>query len=150
MIVVAIIGILAAVALPAYQDYAARSKWASNIADLEGIKTAIKTCFSDNSVSNSTTTAAAASVCGTVDLLKNFGYLGTTTGANGPTPRYATGASQLAAGVASGVSVTSTGTSEVGSFVYSADCYVNSASNIVCEKNGNDTIPTKYIRSNSR
>ena len=42
MIVVAIIGILAAVALPAYQDYTTKSKWGANLAELEGVKNAIK------------------------------------------------------------------------------------------------------------
>ncbi len=38
MIVVAIIGILAAVAIPAYQDYMARSKWAAANSEAAGIK----------------------------------------------------------------------------------------------------------------
>jgi type IV pilus assembly protein PilA len=148
MIVVAIIGILAAVALPAYQDYTARSKWASNVADVEGLKTAIKTCFNDNSVGNGTSAATAATVCGTVTLLNNYGFPGTVA----PTPKNATGAAVLAAGVASGVNIAFTGAAEVGSFKYSADCYVNTGANIVCEKSDatNDTIPTKYLKSNLR
>lgn len=47
MIVVAIIGILAAIAIPAYQDYTVRTKWASNVSDVEGVKTAIKNCLND-------------------------------------------------------------------------------------------------------
>ena len=50
MIVVAIVGILAAVAIPAYQDYTTKSKWASNLSDLEGVKTAIKTCLNASSM----------------------------------------------------------------------------------------------------
>ena len=38
MIVVAIIGILAAVALPAYQDYTAKSQVAAGLAEISGIK----------------------------------------------------------------------------------------------------------------
>ncbi|HSI49937.1 MAG TPA: pilin [Ideonella sp.] len=41
MIVVAIIGILAAVALPAYQDYIARSQMSEAFTSVEGAKTAI-------------------------------------------------------------------------------------------------------------
>ncbi|OYZ64125.1 MAG: hypothetical protein B7Y04_04305 [Gallionellales bacterium 24-53-125] len=38
MIVVAIIGILAAVAIPAYQDYIAKSKWGAANSEVAGIK----------------------------------------------------------------------------------------------------------------
>jgi type IV pilus assembly protein PilA len=41
MIVVAIIGILAAVAIPAYQDYVAKSKWAAAYGEISGGKTAV-------------------------------------------------------------------------------------------------------------
>jgi len=42
MIVVAIIGILAAIALPAYQDYVAKSQVASGLADIRGGVTAFE------------------------------------------------------------------------------------------------------------
>ena len=48
MIVVAIIGILAAVAIPAYQDYVTRSKWAKVLAATEATKLAIGECLNDN------------------------------------------------------------------------------------------------------
>ncbi|MDO9236257.1 MAG: prepilin-type N-terminal cleavage/methylation domain-containing protein [Aquabacterium sp.] len=44
MIVVAIIGILAAVALPQYQDYTKKAKISSVLAAVESIKTAIALC----------------------------------------------------------------------------------------------------------
>ena len=44
MIVIAIIGILAAIALPQYSDYVARSKAASTVAELASYKTAIALC----------------------------------------------------------------------------------------------------------
>ena len=47
MIVVAIIGILAAVALPAYQDYVTKGKWADNNASIASLKTAISECLSN-------------------------------------------------------------------------------------------------------
>ncbi|QBY06201.1 pilin [Thalassotalea sp. HSM 43] len=46
MIVVAIIGILAAVALPAYQDYTAKSKAAQAVATLAGQKIKVAEVFS--------------------------------------------------------------------------------------------------------
>ena len=47
MIVVAIIGILAAVALPAYQDYVAKSKTTSVVATMAGLKTDIFNYYTD-------------------------------------------------------------------------------------------------------
>jgi type IV pilus assembly protein PilA len=47
MIVVAIIGILAAVALPAYQDYVAKSQVAAGLAEITPAKTNIETKISD-------------------------------------------------------------------------------------------------------
>jgi len=48
MIVVAIIGILAAVALPAYQDYTTKAKWAENNSGIATVKTAIAECLNQN------------------------------------------------------------------------------------------------------
>ena len=47
MIVVAIIGILAAVALPAYSDYQAKSKLAAGLAEISAGKTAFETTVND-------------------------------------------------------------------------------------------------------
>ena len=44
MIVVAIIGILAAVAIPQYKDYTSKSKAASALTSLNSVKTAIAVC----------------------------------------------------------------------------------------------------------
>jgi type IV pilus assembly protein PilA len=47
MIVVAIIGILAAVAIPAYQDYVAKSKWTAALAELAPAKTGFEVALND-------------------------------------------------------------------------------------------------------
>jgi len=47
MIVVAIIGILAAIAIPAYQDYVARSKWAAALAEIAPAKTGFEVALND-------------------------------------------------------------------------------------------------------
>ena len=48
MIVVAIIGILAAVAIPQYQDYVTRAKYQDGVASLAAIKTATAVCLQEN------------------------------------------------------------------------------------------------------
>ncbi|WP_180108476.1 pilin [Acinetobacter sp. YH12147] len=47
MIVVAIIGILAAIAIPQYQNYIAKSQVSRAVAELGAIKTAYETCMND-------------------------------------------------------------------------------------------------------
>ncbi|MBX3667559.1 MAG: prepilin-type N-terminal cleavage/methylation domain-containing protein [Rhodocyclaceae bacterium] len=48
MIVVAIIGILAAIAIPQYQDYVTRARWQDNISSMEAVKVAIAECTQTN------------------------------------------------------------------------------------------------------
>ena len=48
MIVVAIIGILASIAIPQYQDYIARARWQDNIMKVQTYKTAIAECLQNN------------------------------------------------------------------------------------------------------
>jgi type IV pilus assembly protein PilA len=49
MIVVAIIGILAAVAIPAYQDYVKKAKFANVISATSSVKTAMADCIQNTS-----------------------------------------------------------------------------------------------------
>ena len=108
MIVVAIIGILAAVALPAYQGYVKKAKFAEVISISDGYKTAVALCITD---------------------------LGTATGctaaSNGiPANPAATG--NLAAGgtVADGV-ITLTGVAGAGSYTYVATPSTNAAGSAI-------------------
>ncbi|WP_136680083.1 pilin [Neptunomonas sp. XY-337] len=48
MIVVAIIGILAAIALPAYQDYTVKAKTSAAISSANSLKTAVGLCAQEN------------------------------------------------------------------------------------------------------
>jgi type IV pilus assembly protein PilA len=48
MIVVAIIGILAAVAVPQYRDYTTKSRWSASVAAVAGIQQAVSQCLQDN------------------------------------------------------------------------------------------------------
>jgi len=48
MIVVAIIGILASIAIPAYQDYMTRAKWGKSLSGVAAMKLAIGECLNDH------------------------------------------------------------------------------------------------------
>ena len=48
LIVVAIIGILATITIPMYQDYVTRAKNSAAMSDLKNVKTAMEAYFSDN------------------------------------------------------------------------------------------------------
>lgn len=52
MIVIAIVGILAAVALPAYQNYTRTAKFSEVVAGAAPIKTAIEVCYQKNGGAN--------------------------------------------------------------------------------------------------
>ena len=68
MIVVAIIGILAAVALPAYQQYTNKAKYSEVVLSSSGVKSAIEVCVqtgeSTCAATNASTTAIGAAVKG--------------------------------------------------------------------------------------
>jgi type IV pilus assembly protein PilA len=91
MIVVAIIGILAAVALPAYQDYTIRSKVTEGMALAEAAKTVVSETFQSSggfpAGATQTPAAATTAACAATDfwcfvVTKNVASLGITT-ANG-------------------------------------------------------------------
>ena len=59
MIVVAIIGILAAVAIPAYQDYVAKSKFAAALGEVSSGKTAFDVALNDGYTPGATSATLA-------------------------------------------------------------------------------------------
>jgi type IV pilus assembly protein PilA len=62
MIVVAIIGILAAIAIPAYQDYIARAQMSEAIVLADGLKTPVTEAFSQDATCPNNTSAAASGI----------------------------------------------------------------------------------------
>ena len=61
MIVVAIIGILAAVAIPQYQDYTTRSRWATVVTETAQLRSLVSTCLQ--------TSGGDPSLCNTAEEL---------------------------------------------------------------------------------
>ena len=82
MIVVAIIGILAAVALPAYQDYTIRARFAEPLGFIAQLKTSVSECLlSTNSVSLCNTSTEAG--VSPTDIAAGSSYVSTVgVGAN--------------------------------------------------------------------
>lgn len=72
MIVVAIIGILAAIAIPAYQDYIARSQMteAMNLAD--GVKTNVTEAFAQAGTCPDNSKGAAGGIAASTDIKGNY------------------------------------------------------------------------------
>ena len=100
MIVVAIIGILAAVALPQYQNYTTKSKWAANVMSSDSLKVAISECLQ--------TQGGLVASCDTLGELQTV--VGFGDGTNFPTVPY--GSMTLTTGTGA---IVLTGTPAVGS-----------------------------------
>ncbi|GAB1265037.1 type IVa pilus major pilin TapA [Aurantivibrio infirmus] len=83
MIVVAIIGILAAVALPAYQDYTKRAKFSEVVIGTSGLKTAVEICAQDLGTVTGCTDGATGSGWSIAALPAATTYTATMTTTNG-------------------------------------------------------------------
>jgi type IV pilus assembly protein PilA len=81
MIVVAIIGILAAIAIPQYQDYLTRSRWSDNLQTIGNIKQAIAECAQNQNGAFDTPVD-----CGSFTALVSNGFL--PSGYSAPTPKF--------------------------------------------------------------
>ena len=133
MIVVAIIGILAAVAIPAYQDYITRSKWADTMASTGPIKLAVAECLQNSG--GVSTNCLTATELGLAAL---------------PTPKYGS-VFALTAPSTTTVQIATTGTAEVGSYVYAAVGTIDtSGTKLVWTAGTTDTVPAKILKTGVR
>ncbi len=107
MIVVAIIGILAAIAIPQYQDYLTRARWSDNLQTVGNLKQAIAECAQNQNGAFDTPVD-----CGTFAGLTGNGFLPTNYTA--PTPKFST--TPIALTTATGV-ITLTGDGRAGNCV---------------------------------
>ena len=133
MIVVAIIGILAAVAIPQYKDYVTKSKWSGNLAEVGSLKKTIGLCMQE--------AAGDASLCDTALELQLSAL---------PKPKNATLPVTLA-GSATGLLMSFVGSTDVGSFIYAANAFPDaSGTNLVWTKTATDTIPDNIVKGVNR
>ncbi len=134
MIVVAIIGILAAVAIPQYQDYVTKTKWGDTLSAATPLKLAIAQCVQD--------AAGVTTNCVTAANL-NMPAL--------PTPKYGTIFVVTAPSITT-ILISSTGTPEVGSYVYGALGGPDASGTNFAWTNdiATDTIPAKIVKAGIR
>ena len=131
MIVVAIIAILAAIALPAYQDYVARSQLSEAMSLTSGARTAVAEYYAERGAMPANNTAAGLS---NASSITGRYVQQVSVGNNGVISATMKGAGSASAKIASGV-LTLTPNDEGGSISW------------VC---GSSTIADKYLPSSCR
>jgi len=104
MIVIAIIGILAAIAIPQYQDYVIRSRWSDNLQSVAQLKQAISECMQNNAQ-----IGAPVAPCADTAGLIGAGFL--------PAAYAISTTPNLASGVYTASVLTLTGTAQAGNCV---------------------------------
>ncbi len=140
MIVVAIIGILAAVAIPQYKDYTAKAKIGNAIAVADPWKTAIALCAQENGYSGTTLTnctAGSSGIPADTAAAPSNEVASVATGANGVITLTFADATKVGADLAGGtVTFTPTaGTNAVTWAVAAGSTITNVALKTAIEKN---------------
>ncbi|MCP5165365.1 MAG: pilin [Pseudomonadales bacterium] len=79
MIVIAIVGILAAIALPAYQDYTVRAKVSEALARLAEGKTSVAEYYAANGYFPANSTQAGLNTNPNTDIVASVRYIGNST-----------------------------------------------------------------------
>ena len=106
MIVIAIVGILAAVALPAYQNYTKRAKFAEVISSVVPVRNALDVCVqTGTTLANCTVAAAFLAEAEAGDEVNDVAWSSPTITATGETGTFGSGATYKLTGTASGGSI---------------------------------------------
>ena len=140
MIVVAIIGILAAIATPQYFDYVTKTKWSGVLAEIAPTKTMLGLCMQDN--------ANQPTECDTPAELVNYS-MSDDPAADFLQPTNTTGPLQIVAGANLGViTITATGDSTISA---SANDILNIISSLDASESKlswsyTGTVPAKWIK----
>jgi type IV pilus assembly protein PilA len=129
MIVVAIIGILAAIAIPAYQDYITRSKVTELVTAADACKTSVSEYYQSQN-----TFPATQTVSGCANASSQYVASLTVTGGNTITVKARTGTNALP-------------TAAAGNFVLVGAGQANGQVTWTCNTS---TIPKKYLPANCR
>jgi type IV pilus assembly protein PilA len=137
MIVIAIVGILAAVALPAYQDYTIRAKMSEPLALLGEGKTNVSEYFIANGVFPTTNDEAGIRTNIDTDIVASLGYTGTATGGGRIFVTVKAVGGDVVSGSADRFELSSTGTS-------------GGTVSWKCRRGTSQAIPAKYLPANCR
>ncbi len=134
MVVVAIIGILGAMAMQQYQDFVTRAKWSDTLSAATSMKLAIADCVQE--AAGVTTNCISPAKLGMAVL---------------PTPKYGS-IFVVTAPSASTILISSTGTAEVGGYVYGAlGGLTASGTNFAWTNDpATDTIPANIVKAGVR
>ena len=127
MIVVAIIGILAAVAIPAYQDYVKKAKYQDIISSAAALETAISLCMNEN---NGDVTA-----CDTAGKVGISTVVASKEASAGPTITAATAV------------VTATGNTNVGGYTYIRTPSLSTNASVIVWTQSGSCLTPKYCKA---
>ena len=121
MIVIAIIGILAAIALPMYQDYTGRAQAAEAPSLSDGVKKEVATVYSENGTCPDNSTAAVGAIGKAADITGKY-VTSVTTGGTAAANNAGTGGCTVTATFkSSGVNAKLTGKTVVWKLVQNAN-----------------------------
>lgn len=144
MIVIAIIGILAAIAVPAYSDYIARSQASEASSLAAGLKTQIIDNLQNNSCTTATTPAAGGGAAAVSPIDTQEGKYGKAEIGGTVDPNYSTGSAMSATGCTIKYTVNGTGVSAaIQNKVLELDVLKNGS--LRKSANGGTTMNDKYI-----